>query len=219
MVTVALLLFPFFDRTPASAEFTTPLRWISDSIRFAGALSPVSLSFWVNSYARNPMTFLGGAFFLALFLMLGDQMKARMSDEMRAIWTLSLAGQLKQPEHSWLFFFRTNPRFRYFRNYPRVLSDPLHGPDRSRGHLASDRYRYPTQTSLDICSRCRAWLSVCRLSHGCSEPPWYRSSLARQVTRHRGDNRHDGGPQGHALAPRKQSRCLLPQHRSHTFAE
>jgi uncharacterized protein (DUF2235 family) len=52
-----LLIFPLLKSLPASDEFSSPVRWLSDLIRLAGSFLPSIADPWLNGYARSPITF------------------------------------------------------------------------------------------------------------------------------------------------------------------
>jgi uncharacterized protein (DUF2235 family) len=112
----ALFLYPFFYQVPPSAEFNSPLIWVSDLIRLTGAFLPAFFSFWINSYARTPEIFMAGALLLVLSQWLGKSLKASISDEIRSVWRLSLSGLPVEPERTLLYRLRTNGIFLIFRN-------------------------------------------------------------------------------------------------------
>ena len=56
--TAWLLAFPLISGATRSDEFTSPIRWVSDIIRFVGAFLPGFASTWVDGYARAPFSFL-----------------------------------------------------------------------------------------------------------------------------------------------------------------
>lgn len=93
-----LILYPLFHVTPAVAEYHSPLRPISDFIRFVGAFIPTQLAnYWVDQYARDPIWFLAGIAALVLFLTWGNRLKGQISDGMRSVWRSTLEGTLSPP--------------------------------------------------------------------------------------------------------------------------
>ena len=65
--TAWLLAFPLISGATRSDEFTSPIRWVSDIIRFVGAFLPGFASTWVDGYARAPFSFLLLAGLVAFF--------------------------------------------------------------------------------------------------------------------------------------------------------
>jgi uncharacterized protein (DUF2235 family) len=50
--TLGLVMFPLVSGAERSDEFTSPIRWVSDLIRFAGGFLPNFASTWIDGYAR-----------------------------------------------------------------------------------------------------------------------------------------------------------------------
>ncbi|KRR23209.1 DUF2235 domain-containing protein [Bradyrhizobium retamae] len=86
-----LLTYPLTSTAPAAAEFTTPLRPLSDLIRMVGLTLPGAASRWINAYAREPLWFVLCAGLVALLLWLSARLKDRITDQMRRAWRVSLA--------------------------------------------------------------------------------------------------------------------------------
>ncbi|ANW05137.1 DUF2235 domain-containing protein [Bradyrhizobium icense] len=86
-----LLTYPLTSTAPAAAEFTTPLRPLSDLIRMVGLALPGAASRWINAYAREPLWFVLCASLVALLLWLSASLKDRITDQMRRAWRVSLA--------------------------------------------------------------------------------------------------------------------------------
>jgi uncharacterized protein (DUF2235 family) len=91
IASVYLFTYPIASNLPASAEFTTRLRPLSDIIRMAELALPNATSRWTNAYARDPLWFLLCAGLVALLLWLSASLKGRITDQMRAAWRVSLA--------------------------------------------------------------------------------------------------------------------------------
>ncbi|MEH2603569.1 uncharacterized protein (DUF2235 family) [Bradyrhizobium sp. AZCC 1588] len=72
-----LLTYPLTSTAPAAAEFTTPLRPLSDLIRMVGLALPGAASRWINAYAREPLWFVLCAGLVALLLWLSASLKDR----------------------------------------------------------------------------------------------------------------------------------------------
>src|SRR5262249_163358 len=87
-----LLLYPIFVVTHPLDEYESGWRRICDLIRFAGAFLPDR---WVDQYARTPARFLIAATLVAFFIWLVRRLGHKISDEMLAIWRLSLSSELK----------------------------------------------------------------------------------------------------------------------------
>ena len=90
-----LAAFPLLYQTYRADEYETPLRFVSELIRLAGALLPGVTSFWLNSYAANPVKFVISAGLVAGLMMWGSRLGTMINDRMKAIWsTGSNAGSL-----------------------------------------------------------------------------------------------------------------------------
>ena len=91
IASIYLLTYPLTSTAPAAAEFTTPLRPLSDVIRMVGWVLPTAASRWTNAYAREPLWFLLCAGLVGLLLWLSASLKGRITDQMRLAWRASLA--------------------------------------------------------------------------------------------------------------------------------
>lgn len=91
IASVYLAAYPLTSTLPASAEFTTRLRPLSDLIRIAGLALPGAASRWINAYARDPLWFVLCAGLVALLLWLSASLQGRITDQMRSAWRVSLA--------------------------------------------------------------------------------------------------------------------------------
>ena len=100
IASVYLLAYPVASQLPASAEYTTRLRPLSDLIRIVGMALPEALSRWKNAYARDPLSFVLHAGLVALLLWLSVSLRSRITDQMRSAWRLSLSKFDVHPQHS-----------------------------------------------------------------------------------------------------------------------
>src|SRR6185437_9142464 len=91
IASIYLLSYPLTSTAPAAAEFTTPLRPLSDVIRMVGWVLPGAALRWTNAYAREPLWFLLCAGLVGLLLWLSASLKDRITDQMRLAWRTSLA--------------------------------------------------------------------------------------------------------------------------------
>jgi uncharacterized protein (DUF2235 family) len=105
-----LIIFPLLKSLPASDEFSSPLRWLSDLIRLAGSLLPSIADPWLNGYARSPITFAGLLTVVTAFTMIGVRLAARIKSDMGAIWQQSVvAGVVVTGEpDTWIYRLRTS---------------------------------------------------------------------------------------------------------------
>lgn len=81
-----LALFPLFHQTDRAAEFSTPFRFISETLRVVGGFVPRFFSWWIDAFATNPGTFAIGAVLVALLTWLGVNLGERITDAMRKLW-------------------------------------------------------------------------------------------------------------------------------------
>ena len=71
--TLWLLVFPLISGAQRADEFNSPIRWVSDIIRFVGGFLPGFASTWVDGYARAPLPFLLLSGLVAVFIWLGNE--------------------------------------------------------------------------------------------------------------------------------------------------
>jgi uncharacterized protein (DUF2235 family) len=91
IASIYLLAYPLTSHLPASAEFTSRLRPLSDVIRLVGLALPGAASRWTNAYARDPLWFVLCAGLVALLLWLSASLRGKIVDQMRAAWRFSLS--------------------------------------------------------------------------------------------------------------------------------
>ncbi len=89
-VTIYLLAFPLMRALPRTKEFESPLRWVSDAVRFVGAFLPGVADTWVNGYARDPLQFLGVAIAVGALTWWGSWLAGRIQNNMGIYWFRSL---------------------------------------------------------------------------------------------------------------------------------
>jgi uncharacterized protein (DUF2235 family) len=110
LTSAALFIFPLLKSRPASDEFSSPVRWLSDLIRLAGSFLPSIAHPWLNGYARSPLTFAGLAALLVLFSIIGTRISSRIKSDMGAIWQDSVVSHrivTGSPEN-WIYRLRTS---------------------------------------------------------------------------------------------------------------
>ena len=94
-----LALFPLFHQTDRAAEFSTPFRFISETLRFASGFVPRFFSWWIDAYATNPGTFAIGATLVAVLTWLGVDLGTRITDAMRSLWRSPEAALPERPDN------------------------------------------------------------------------------------------------------------------------
>ena len=102
-----LALFPLFHQTDRPAEFSTPLRFVSEALRLAGGFMPGFFKWWIDAYATNPGTFTIGAILVAFFIWLGVSLGGSINDRMRIYWR-STANALPAPPRGGIYWVRTS---------------------------------------------------------------------------------------------------------------
>ncbi len=85
-----LVLYPVFSTVPAEAELSNPLRLVSDMVRLLGNFVPSGASRWVQTYARDPLTFLVWCGIVGLLILCGSRLASKITDRMRQVWRRSL---------------------------------------------------------------------------------------------------------------------------------
>lgn len=110
LTSAALLIFPLLRSRPASDEFSSPVRWLSDLIELAGSFLPSIANPWLNGYARSPLTFAGLAALLAVFSVVGTRLSSRIKSDMGALWQDSVVAHriaTGSPD-SWIYRLRNS---------------------------------------------------------------------------------------------------------------
>jgi hypothetical protein len=81
----------------SSREYTTRLRLIPEALRVAGEFLPSFVStWWIDSFAANPITFLVSAVLVVIPILIGLRLETGIQDRMLAAW------QRTNPPRSWL---------------------------------------------------------------------------------------------------------------------
>ena len=112
--TIYLVIFPLMRALPRTAEFESPLRWVSDTVRIIGAFLPGAADTWINGYARDPLQFLVMAFVVGLLTWWGSRLAGRIQNNMGIYWFLSLnalQAAVKEPD-DWVYRLRTSGWYR-----------------------------------------------------------------------------------------------------------
>lgn len=112
--TIYLVIFPLMRALPRTAEFESPLRWVSDTVRIIGAFLPGAVDTWINGYARDPLQFLVMVFVVGLLTWWGSRLAGRIQNNMGIYWFLSLnalQAAVKEP-NDWVYRLRTSGWYR-----------------------------------------------------------------------------------------------------------
>jgi uncharacterized protein (DUF2235 family) len=110
LTSAALVIFPLLRSRPASDEFSSPVRWLSDLIRLVGSFLPSVADPWLNGYARSPLTFAALVLVLTAFSVIGMRLSSRIKSDMGALWQESVVARrivAGSPEN-WIFWLRTS---------------------------------------------------------------------------------------------------------------
>jgi uncharacterized protein (DUF2235 family) len=106
-----MLLFPLLHATDRTAEFSTPLSWISQLIRLIGGFLPGFVKWWLDAFAANPGLFALGTLAIVGLMMWGVSLGNRIHDQMRSIWSGILQGRppMGRLPRDWIYRLRTHP--------------------------------------------------------------------------------------------------------------
>jgi uncharacterized protein (DUF2235 family) len=105
--TLWLLAYPLLRSAPRSDEYFSPIRWVSDIIRFVGGFLPGFAETWINGYARSPGRFLVLLLLVVGLTWLGARIASRISDRMGAIWRGIPVTPAGLP-NDWIYRLRSN---------------------------------------------------------------------------------------------------------------
>jgi uncharacterized protein (DUF2235 family) len=94
-----LALFPLFHQTERAAEYATPFRFLSETIRIAGGFMPGFFTWWLDAFATNPRTFAVGAALVAFLTWFGVNLGDRIRDEMGGYWRTGVANLPGRPDN------------------------------------------------------------------------------------------------------------------------
>jgi uncharacterized protein (DUF2235 family) len=111
--TAALVIFPLLKSRPASDEYSSPVRWISDLIRLTSSLLPSIADPWVNGYARSPITFVILATIAGALTWFGVRLASQIKSDMASIWQSTVVGghAVTRSYNNWIYRLRTNPAY------------------------------------------------------------------------------------------------------------
>lgn len=115
--TLYTLIYPLATKVDSSAEYETPLTFISAAVRAVGQVLPGALSIWIDAYARDPSHFLVlGAIVIGL-IWLGVSLGRTIEEKMERVWRRFQPAKLSTREIigglllSTLVFFAVAHRF------------------------------------------------------------------------------------------------------------
>ncbi|CAN7653078.1 DUF2235 domain-containing protein [Bradyrhizobium sp. LjRoot220] len=111
--TLWLLIFPLVSSAQRYDEFTSPIRWVSDFVRFIGSFLPGAASTWIDGYARAPVWFLVMTGLVTGLLILSRRIAGRTSRLMASIWRKSPEAPTGLPDN-WIYDLRDSPLYMRF---------------------------------------------------------------------------------------------------------
>jgi uncharacterized protein (DUF2235 family) len=113
LATTALFVFPLLKSLPASDEYSSPVRWISDLIRLLGSFLPSVADPWVNGYARSPITFVILATVAGALSWLGVRLASQIKSDMGSIWQSTVVGGhvVSRSYDNWIYRLRDSPAY------------------------------------------------------------------------------------------------------------
>jgi hypothetical protein len=119
LASAILVIFPLLKSLPASDEFSSPVRWLSDLIRLAGSFLPSIADPWLNGYARSPITFAILVAIPAALTLTGVRLSARIKSDMAAIWQKSVvtARIVSGDPDNWIYRLRMSAPYLAAKEY------------------------------------------------------------------------------------------------------
>ncbi|SHG45400.1 DUF2235 domain-containing protein [Bradyrhizobium erythrophlei] len=113
LATAALVIFPLLKSLPASDEYSSPVRWISDLIRLLSSFLPSVADPWVNGYARSPITFVILAAVAGALTSLGVRLASQIKSDMGSIWQSTVVDghAVSRSYDNWIYRLRNSPAY------------------------------------------------------------------------------------------------------------
>jgi uncharacterized protein (DUF2235 family) len=108
--TLWLVMFPLLSGAQRYDEYISPIRWVSDLVRFAGGFLPDFASTWIDGYARAPGWFLVMAGLVAGLLYASSRIAGRTANLMASIWRKVPEAPTGLP-NDWIYQLRSSPRY------------------------------------------------------------------------------------------------------------
>jgi uncharacterized protein (DUF2235 family) len=108
--TLGLVIFPLVSGAERYDEFTSPIRWVSDLLRFASGFLPNFASTWIDGYARAPGSFLVMAGLVIGLLILASRIARRTANLMALIWRRAREAPSGLPDN-WIYHLRSSPLY------------------------------------------------------------------------------------------------------------
>jgi uncharacterized protein (DUF2235 family) len=114
--TLWLLLFPLVSGAQRYDEYTSPIRWVSDFVRFVGGFLPDFASTWIDGYARAPGWFLVLAGLVSGLLYVSSRIAGRTANLMASIWRKTPEAPSGLPDN-WIYRLRSSPLYIGFHDH------------------------------------------------------------------------------------------------------
>jgi uncharacterized protein (DUF2235 family) len=113
LASLYLLLYPLVQSFPPAAEYSTPLRPVSDLIRFLGGFAPGALKPWLDAYARDPGHFLLAAAAVVVLILMGSMVGGKITDGMRGLWRSEMPVAHGGSFHELVYGLRTSRPYQW----------------------------------------------------------------------------------------------------------
>jgi hypothetical protein len=113
LASLYLLLYPLVQSFPPAAEYSTPLRPVSDLIRFLGGFAPGALKPWLDAYARDPGHFLLAAAAVVVLILMGSMVGGKITDGMRGLWRSDMPAAHGGSFHELAYSLRTSRPYQW----------------------------------------------------------------------------------------------------------
>ncbi|TFV41531.1 DUF2235 domain-containing protein [Bradyrhizobium frederickii] len=112
--TLHLAAFWLFHDRIKEHEFESPIRMVSEFVRFIESFLPKSFHWWTDWYAANPEWFAGGIVAVIMLMVLGGSLSSKIKDRMRLLWRdraapVPLSGLM----HDAIYAFRTHALYQF----------------------------------------------------------------------------------------------------------
>jgi hypothetical protein len=114
--TLWLVLFPLVSGAQRYDEYTSPIRWVSDFVRFVGGFLPGFASTWIDGYARAPGWFLVLAGLVSGLLYVSSRIAGRTANLMASIWRKTPEAPSGLPDN-WIYRLRSSPLYIGFHDH------------------------------------------------------------------------------------------------------
>jgi hypothetical protein len=121
--TLWLVLFPLVSSAQRYDEYTSPIRWVSDFVRFVGGFLPGFASTWIDGYARAPVWFLVLAGLVSGLMYASSRIAGRTSNLMASIWRKTPDAPSGLPDN-WIYRLRSSSLYIGFHHHLKFTIAP-----------------------------------------------------------------------------------------------